>query len=487
MEELSNNKINYSESKKCQYLQNFLVVNKEIPHKIKKNNRTNIFKIVLKNNIIIFTILIIPIILVSYKIIKKGMKNVFNKYTHIQKRIIIKNQIIPKKDSNDTIIIHKTIDKIIINNNTNSTGDQTLDLKALTNYISLNKNEEIENGKKFFELCMSKELLNKTKILKKENPLISVVIPLYNTEDKLWASVRSIQNQNITNFEIILVNDASNTKTCEVITKIQEEEPRILLINNKKNMGTLYSRCIGALKSNGKYIFPLDHDDLFFDEGILDLVSSMAEKGNFDIVEFKGAERYSFNIFTNKFKDSEYSNHDNNLILFQPELGKYARRKNNIFGIYDCFLWAKCIKSDVYKKTINSMGEEIYLNRIFWGEDLITSFVLFKIAKSFKFISKYGISRFKSMSTISNKTPTQMFHLSKLIYLKVLLDFTENNFYDKYLLVHEAISTLRVWRRYNSDNKKYADKILNLIMENKYINNLDKHKIKLYTGYNRRY
>ena len=104
------------------------------------------------------------------------MKNVFNKYTHIQKRIIIKNQIIPKKDSNDTIIIHKTINKIIINNNTNSIGDQTLDLKALTNYISLNKNEEIENGKKFFELCMSKELLNKTKILKKENPLISVVI-----------------------------------------------------------------------------------------------------------------------------------------------------------------------------------------------------------------------------------------------------------------------------------------------------------------------
>ena len=104
----------------------------------------------------------------------------------------------------------------------------------MTNYIPLNKNEEIENGKKFFELCMSKEIMNKTKILKKENPLISVVIPLYNTEDKLWASVRSIQNQNITNFEIILVNDASNTKTCEVITKIQEEEPRILLINNKK-------------------------------------------------------------------------------------------------------------------------------------------------------------------------------------------------------------------------------------------------------------
>ena len=248
-------------------------------------------------------------------------------------------------------------------------------------------------------------------------------------------------------------------------------------------MGTLYSRCIGALKSNGKYIFPLDHDDLFFDEGTLDIVSTMAEKGNFDIVEFKGAERYNFNTFIFNFKDSEYSNHENNLILFQPELGKYARRKNNIFGIYDCFLWAKCIKNDVYKKTINSMGEEIYLNKIFWGEDLITSYVLFKIAKSFKFINKYGISRFKSMSTISNRTPIQLFYLSKLLYIKVLLCFTDNSFYDKKLLVHEAISSLRVWRRFSNENRQYMHKLVKLIMENNYINNYDKHRIQQYSGY----
>ena len=250
MEELSNNKFNYDKSLKTQSNEYFLVEKMIFPNKTKKNKSAIIFKTVLKNPFIIFIIFIIPIILITYKIIKKEKKNDYNKYAHILKRITIKNETIHKIDNNDIIIIdkditnskniqntnsknwtnNKPIDKIIINNNTNPKIDKILDLKYLTNYIPINKNEEVKKGKIFFELCLNKELLNKSKIVKHENPLISVVIPLYNTEEKLWASVRSVQNQNITNFEIVLVNDASNNKTCEVIKKMLEEDPRILLI-----------------------------------------------------------------------------------------------------------------------------------------------------------------------------------------------------------------------------------------------------------------
>ena len=47
-----------------------------------------------------------------------------------------------------------------------------------------------------------------------------------------------------------------------------QEDKRVKCINNKKNKGTLYSRCIGTLKAKGKYIFPLDNDDFFFDESL---------------------------------------------------------------------------------------------------------------------------------------------------------------------------------------------------------------------------
>ena len=105
-----------------------------------------------------------------------------------------------------------------------------------------------------------------------------MVIPVYDAGDKISKSVISAQNQNVANIEIILVNDASNNETYNIIKKLEKEDPRILLINNKKNMGTLYSRCIGALKSNGKYIFPLDNDDLFFDEDVLDVASKIAKE-----------------------------------------------------------------------------------------------------------------------------------------------------------------------------------------------------------------
>ena len=53
-------------------------------------------------------------------------------------------------------------------------------------------------------------------------------------------------------------------------------------------MGTLYSRSVGALSAKGKYIFPLDSDDMFLDEDVFQTITSIAEKGYFDIVEFKG-------------------------------------------------------------------------------------------------------------------------------------------------------------------------------------------------------
>jgi len=88
---------------------------------------------------------------------------------------------------------------------------------------------------------------------------ISVVIPVYNCEKTLKAAVRSIQNQNMTNIEIILVNDFSSDNSLSIAQNAQKNDPRIKIINNKKNMGTLFSRSIGVLSSNGKYIFHLDY------------------------------------------------------------------------------------------------------------------------------------------------------------------------------------------------------------------------------------
>ena len=127
--------------------------------------------------------------------------------------------------------------------------------------------------------------------------------------------------------EIILVNDYSSDKTADIIKDLQKDDNRIKLVENRKNKGIFYSRCIGTLKAKGKYIFPLDNDDLFFDEGIISSIVNKSMIGNYDIVEFNYAEFFNSKIPPRKFITSEFGNHSNNLILYQPELSQFPRKK----------------------------------------------------------------------------------------------------------------------------------------------------------------
>ena len=84
-----------------------------------------------------------------------------------------------------------------------------------------------------------------------------------------------------------MINDYSSDNTSKIINDLKQKDSRIKIINNKKNMGILYSRSIGVLNSKGKYIFCLDNDDLFYDENLFSYIFNFSESLNFDIVEFK--------------------------------------------------------------------------------------------------------------------------------------------------------------------------------------------------------
>ena len=139
--------------------------------------------------------------------------------------------------------------------------------------------------------------------------------------------------------EIILVNDFSKDKTINVIKDLQKEDDRILLLENNENKGIFYSRCIGTLIASGKYIFPLDNDDLFFDEGVISTIVNKSIIGNYEIVEFNYAEFYNSRIPPNKLITTEFGNHSDNLILYQPELSQFPRNKNNVLILNNSWLY----------------------------------------------------------------------------------------------------------------------------------------------------
>lgn len=99
---------------------------------------------------------------------------------------------------------------------------------------------------------------------KKDKPLVSVVMSVYNTERYLAQAIKSILSQTIENFEFIIVNNGSTDKTSQIIYKFQKNDKRIKLIKNKKKLqiGTSLNNAIDQAKSD--IIARMDPDDIAF-------------------------------------------------------------------------------------------------------------------------------------------------------------------------------------------------------------------------------
>ena len=91
------------------------------------------------------------------------------------------------------------------------------------------------------------------------NPLVSVVLSVYNAEQYLAESIDSILNQSYQNFEFIIIDDGSTDGSLEIIQSYDDK--RIVLIS-RENRGLIASLNEGILKAKGKYIARMDADDI---------------------------------------------------------------------------------------------------------------------------------------------------------------------------------------------------------------------------------
>lgn len=96
---------------------------------------------------------------------------------------------------------------------------------------------------------------------KLSQPLISVVMPVYNRADLLPRAIDSILAQTYKDFEFIIVDDGSTDNSVQIIEQYMEKDKRIKLVKNVKNRGIAYSRTRGNAEARGKYIAVMDSDD----------------------------------------------------------------------------------------------------------------------------------------------------------------------------------------------------------------------------------
>ena len=94
-------------------------------------------------------------------------------------------------------------------------------------------------------------------------PLVSVIMPAYNSAAYIHRAITSVQNQTMPDWELLVIDDASTDETAWLVHILAKEDPRIKLHTNVVNKGTADSRNLGMELSRGSFIAFLDSDDIW--------------------------------------------------------------------------------------------------------------------------------------------------------------------------------------------------------------------------------
>ena len=209
--------------------------------------------------------------------------------------------------------------------------------------------KEIIGINHYYYICNKGILLNKKTIEKVSNPKVSIIITVFNSENTFLRLLRSIQNQFFDDIEIVIIDDFSSDNSIQMIQKYQKEDPRIILIKNKKNLGTLISRNIGILKSIGKYVIIPDSDDML-SKNILNICYETANKYDYKII------RYNIYRGQGNFRLMNIVQKLESRIIYQPELSLYLFYGLGHLNLHEFTLWNKFIKREALIKTLNNIN-----------------------------------------------------------------------------------------------------------------------------------
>jgi teichuronic acid biosynthesis glycosyltransferase TuaG len=110
-------------------------------------------------------------------------------------------------------------------------------------------------------------------------PIISIVMPAFNSTRYLREAVQSLQQQTWPNWELLVVDGGSRDGTQDLVKALSAADPRVRLIPNPDDKGPAHARCTGVRHAKGKYVGFLDADDIWLPTKIEDQVSFMERAG----------------------------------------------------------------------------------------------------------------------------------------------------------------------------------------------------------------
>lgn len=240
-------------------------------------------------------------------------------------------------------------------------------------------------------------------------PMVSIIVPVYNAQQYIRRCVDSILNQEYTDFELLLIDDGSTDSSGEICDEYAQKDTRIRVVH-KENTGVSDSRNLALDYATGKYIQFLDSDDWITPDATRLLVRS-AEEYHCDMV-ISDFYRVSGELLSTKGDIEEDG------VLTQEEFA--AHMMENPADFYYGVLWNKLYRRELIEQHSLRMAAQIS-----WCEDFIFNLEYILYAKVFYALHApiyYYVKRKGSLVT-------QGMSISKTIKMKLNVFEYYNSFY----------------------------------------------------------
>lgn len=258
-------------------------------------------------------------------------------------------------------------------------------------------------------------------------PMVSIIVPIYNAEQYLRRCVDSILNQEYTDYELLLVNDGSTDASGDICEEYGDQDPRVIVIQ-KENTGVSDSRNRALDRARGKYLQFLDSDDWITPDATRLFV--------------RAAEEYGCDMVISDFyrvvgeRLSPKGDIEEEGVLTREEFA--AHMMENPADFYYGVLWNKLYRRDIVEEHKLRMDTDIS-----WCEDFMFNLEYIRYAKVFYALHApiyYYVKRKGSLAS-------QGINISKTVKMKLNVFEYYNNFY-KHVLEEEDYekNRLQVYR-----------------------------------------
>ena len=175
----------------------------------------------------------------------------------------------------------------------------------------------------------------------------SVIIPVFNSEKYIYKCLESVINQNLKDFECIIVDDGSSDNSGSICDEISKLDERLQVIH-QKNKGVSAARNAALQCAKGEYICFVDSDD-WISRDMLSVLNNIIERETPDIIIFGYSEVY-------------HDREENHFI--DGCLSLLRLKEKFISDQYHNYLCNKCFRKELFNKElfpVNKTYEDLYL------------------------------------------------------------------------------------------------------------------------------